>query len=363
MNNKSKLVVVLLGGLFGGLLIGYGIGAKKHTTAPAYVSLSGGGDEACSAGSPVAPAGALFELDGKNYTADDFSSTFKNRYFEAQNESYLKESGLVDEMALTLALAANKEIKVDLKDPPKMQELLPMPSVTDEEVTKFYNENKGRLPPNTKIDTIKGQIKKYLAQQGVGKTYIEELAKLKDKGRYRNFLIRPIAPEVSINTDGYPSIGPKDAKFVLVEASDYTCGHCKKMHPEVKEVLKKHGKKLKFVQMNFALQPHGLSGKLIIGAYCAQKQNKFWEYHNAAFDGEIETKNFNADGIAKVAKLDMKKFAVCIKDKKSDEIIHKTNDMLSGVGVHGTPSFFLNNKKLVLRGKTLDQAVTEAMGL
>ncbi|RLA64791.1 MAG: hypothetical protein DRQ88_10215 [Epsilonproteobacteria bacterium] len=365
MNTKSKLAGVLFAGLIGGLLIGYGVGSKKQTTAPGHVSLSGSTDGACSTGTIVAPEGALFEFAGKSYRVDDFSTLFKGRYFEAKNESYQKESGLIDELALVLALSLKKEIKVDLKDPPKMQELLPSPNVTDEEVTKFYNENKGRLPPGTKVETIKGQIKKYLANQGVGKIYIQELAKLKKEGKYRNFLVRPIAPEISINTDGQPSIGPNDAKITLIEASDYTCGHCKRMHSEVKEVLKKYGKKIKFVQMNFALQPHGLSGKLIVGAYCAQKQgvDKFWKYHNIAFEHEFETKDFNADSIAKLAKLDMKKFEVCKKDKTADDYIHQTNEQLSSVGVNGTPSFFLNNKKLVLRNKTLEQAVVEAMGL
>jgi protein-disulfide isomerase len=196
----------------------------------------------------------------------------------------------------------------------------------------------------------------------MGKTYIAELATLKKEGRYRNFLVRPIAPEVNINIEGYPFQGPKDAKFVLVEASDYTCGHCKTTHPEVKKVLEKHKGKIKFVQMNFALQPHGLSGKLVAGAWCAQKQGKFWDYHNLAFEHEFDTKDFNAEGIAKVAKLDMKKFKKCTEDKAADDFIHKTNDMLSAVGVNGTPSFFLNNKKLVLRAG-LEQAVNEAMGL
>jgi len=150
MNNKSKLVVVLLAGLLGGLLVGYGIGAKKHTTAPKHLSLSGSTDGSCSAGTAIAPEGALFELDGKVYSADDFSTLFKGRHFEVKNESYQKESGLIDEMALTLSMAAAKGIKVDLKDPPNLQELLPMPSVSDEEVAKFFEENKGRMPPGLK---------------------------------------------------------------------------------------------------------------------------------------------------------------------------------------------------------------------
>ena len=88
MKDKQKLVVVLFAGLIGGLLIGYGVGSKKPTTAPGHVSLSGSTDGACSAGIAVAPEGALFELNGKSYRAEDFSTLFKGRHFESKNESY-----------------------------------------------------------------------------------------------------------------------------------------------------------------------------------------------------------------------------------------------------------------------------------
>ena len=120
--------------------------------------------------------------------------------------------------------------------------------------------------------------------------------------------------------------------------------------------------------MNFSLDPNGLSGQLIKGAYCAQEEGEqaFWKYHNAAFEYQInpaKMEEFTPKKVASVAGLDMKKFEACLKSPKVEELLTKTNEILHANGVNSTPSFFLNNRKIVLQGKGLTKAIEEQIGL
>jgi protein-disulfide isomerase len=365
MKEAPKFIVILVFGLAAGFFIRPMITDQKKPGTSPSVSLSQGKDESCTLGGAESKEGLLFELENKGYTLSDFSDKFKQQYFKITDEAYHKKVALIDKMALTIWLAKSKGQAIDLKSPPELDRLLPPKEVSDAEINKFFKENKKRLPPNAKLETYKPQIKMFLAGQGLQKVYLEKLNKVKKEGKYKNALSKPIAPKVVINTEGYPYLGAKNAKFTLIEASDYTCGHCKNIHPEVKELIKKHGDKIKLVQMNFSLQPQGLSGKLILGAYCAQKQSidKFWSYHNLTFEKNFETKDYNPSHIAKLAKLDIKKFNACLNDKASKDFVMKTNEALISAGVNSTPSFFLNNKKVHLHGKNLQLAVEEAMKL
>ena len=125
---------------------------------------------------------------------------------------------------------------------------------------------------------------------------------------------------------------------------------------------------IKLVQMNFSLNPAGLSGQLIKGAYCAQEESleAFWKYHNAAFEYQGDPKKMeelSASKVAKVAGIDLKKFETCLKGQAASDSLNKTNALLQSKGVNSTPSFFFNNKKLVLQAKGLTKAIEEEMGL
>jgi protein-disulfide isomerase len=67
--------------------------------------------------------------------------------------------------------------------------------------------------------------------------------------------------------------------------------------------------------------------------------------------------------IDQVAGLDLKKFVSCLAGSKATELLNKTNETLHSNGVSSTPSFFLNNKKVVLEGKGLIKAIEEKINL
>lgn len=358
----KKSFLIASGGIIFGLFVGYFLGGNLNKKSETPVSLTGA---AGSCGATESSVG-LFELDGKVYDENSIPSGLKNNLFELKNESYNRQKGVIDEYALTIYLAGKKNIKIDTEHMPRIDQILPEVKVSDSELKEFFNKNKDRLPPNTKMETIKAQLEQYLKSQKMGQMFMAEMDKLNKEGKYKSLLLPPPAPIVNLDTTGYPTKGSKDSKFVLIEASDYTCGHCKNVHPEVKELMRKHGDKIKFVQMNFALDPAGLSGQLIKGAFCAQEESEdaFWKYHNAAFEFQVKPlEELNAKKVATIAGLDLRKFESCLNGQRATELLNKTNELLHSNGVNSTPSFFLNNKKVVMNGKGLTKAVEEQIGL
>lgn len=358
----KKSFLIASGGIILGLLVGYLVGTNLNKKSEPSASLSATSGSCGTA----EPSVALFELDGKVYDENSIPSGLKNNLFELKNESYTRQKGAIDEYALAIYLAGKKNIKVDPNQMPRIDQLIPEVKVSDSELKDFFNKNKDRLPPNTKLETIKSQLEQYIKSQKMAQVFMAEMDKLNKDGKYKTLLVPPAAPVVNLDTTGYPTKGSKDSKIVLIEASDYTCGHCKNVHPEVKELLRKYGAKIKFVQMNFSLNPTGLSGQLIKGAYCAQEEGDeaFWKYHNAAFEYQAKPmEEISPKRIATIAGLDLKKFDNCLSGPKSGEFLSKTNGVLQANGVNSTPSFFLNNKKILLSGKGLTKIIEEQIGL
>ena len=366
MSSNGKVIGLLVGGMgLGGVIGAAGMNAFKNKVA-AKTAASG----TCSIEGASNASAALFELDGKSYGREDLPSDVKDTLFQIQNQSFESTANFAKEVALRMALSLDSGAKVDPSSLPQLKNLLKNEKVSDEELKKFYGANKQSIPPGTSFEQIKPQLQQFLVAQKVGEIARTRVAELQEKGRLKLLLTPPVAPVVALNVASYPSKGASDSRVTLVEVSDYLCPHCRQIKPEVEEALKEYGSKIKFVQVNFALRPQGLSGTLARGGYCAQQQgmDAFWKYHDKAFAVPLEAaqavspdanKEFQATATtaAKDAGLDVAAFEKCVDSDAAKKAIETANTSMNAVGVSGTPTFFLNNRKLTLGTVTLAQAV------
>src|SRR6185503_11819576 len=143
---------------------------------------------------------------------------------------------------------------------------------TDAEMKAVFEQNKSRLPPDTSFEKIKPDIERYLKNQKLGEALRAKNEELKAKNRVAILMPMPVAPKVDLNVAGLPVKGPATSQNTLVEVADYVCPHCQATQPEVEQLVKDLGDKMKFVPVNFSLRPDGLSGTLARGAYCARQQ-------------------------------------------------------------------------------------------
>jgi protein-disulfide isomerase len=129
--------------------------------------------------------------------------------------------------------------------------------------------------------------------------------------------------------------------------------------PVLEQVLEKYPNEVKLVFKNFPLRNHKLAMPAAIAALAAEKQGKFWEFHDLLF------KNFNrlnaqkVKEIAQQLNLDMEKFDKDQQDPQIRAMINRDVSEGNRVGVRGTPTVFINGRLLRNRSMTGFQDLIE----
>lgn len=359
--NSGLLATLLVGGLAIGGTGGYILGVNQgKTKAISQIVPTNATDTSKE---------ALAYIGGTTYTKADLPSSEQSKLYSIEHETFHQKENFVKELAMRIALVKQKGDKVDLQTLPPLESLLEKPTPSDEELKAFFEENKNRLPPNTEFEQIKPQLAQFLTNKKMGDVFNQKWESLIAAGTVKMLLAQPIAPIVSIPIEKFPYKGNAGAENVLVEISDYLCPHCQSVHPQVKEVMTTMGEKVKLVQINFSLRPDNLSGSLAEGAFCAQKQSSeaFWKYHDQAFEGKWGSMNDARDNdkaleVAKAAGIDEKQFTECMSGDEAKAFVKEAADIAGKIGVTGTPSFFLNNRRLNLdHGQSLADLIKKEL--
>jgi protein-disulfide isomerase len=154
---------------------------------------------------------------------------------------------------------------------------------------------------------------------------------------------------INVSVDDDPSIGSEDAKVVIVEFSDYTCPYCAKFANEVEDkLLENYGDKIRFVYRDFPV--HGdIAYKGAEAANCAGEQGKYWEFHRILYQNQREWMS-NTSMLYSYAEqlgLNVTAFKACLDSGKYKSEVDKDLQDGRSYGVTGTPTFFINGKKVV----------------
>src|SRR5579885_1632463 len=153
-------------------------------------------------------------------------------------------------------------------------------------------------------------------------------------------------PPVKLTIDGAPSKGPADAKVTIIEFSDFQCPYCAKAVGEVNQVLAKYPKDVRFVFKQFPLDNHSQAALAAEAALAAQAQGKFWEMHDKMY---ANFRSINRDRIlawAKEVGIDLDRFEADLKSHKYAPRVASEVKQGDAAGVEGTPTFFINGKRL-----------------
>jgi protein-disulfide isomerase len=149
--------------------------------------------------------------------------------------------------------------------------------------------------------------------------------------------------------DGAPVRGSIDAPVTIVEASDFECPFCKRAVPTMKRIAETYGDKVRFAFLHspLAMHPNAIPAALLAEEARAQGGDaKFW----AAHDKLLELSALDRASLERAAldlRLDVVKVKAALDEKAHLERIQKDRGFLMGLGARGTPTFFVNGRKIV----------------
>jgi len=151
---------------------------------------------------------------------------------------------------------------------------------------------------------------------------------------------------VPISITGDPVRGPADAKITIVEFSDFQCPFCAKAVGEVDEILKKYPKNVRLIFKQYPLDTHSQAELAAEAALSAQAQGKFWEMHDKMY---ANFRLINRQRIflwATQVGLDVTKLRADLDSHKYAKRVALESKQGDDAGVEGTPTFFINGKRL-----------------
>jgi|TARA_Y100000310_G_scaffold14096_2_gene14326 protein-disulfide isomerase len=181
----------------------------------------------------------------------------------------------------------------------------------------------------------------------------------------------PIDMDVFLdNPNLYPSIGPNDAKNVVVELSDFQCSHCGiasgipswtedystaphyNSAGSAKQAAKNGEIRFIYVPLAFLGQESVYAAQSVL---CANQQGKFWEMHDAIFEASTTPQGndgkyskANLKGIASgINGLDTNEFNNCLDSDETVSDVQRATANVQSMGIQiGTPKFFVNGEKV-----------------
>jgi protein-disulfide isomerase len=119
--------------------------------------------------------------------------------------------------------------------------------------------------------------------------------------------------------------------------------------PLLEQVLEKNPKTVKIVFKNFPLRSHRFAGTAALAALAADRQGKFWEFHDELFKNHNQLNEEKIQQIAAELKLNKAQFEKDRRDPLLLEIVkHDINQGLEA-GVNSVPAVFVNGRRLTQR--------------
>jgi protein-disulfide isomerase len=170
-----------------------------------------------------------------------------------------------------------------------------------------------------------------------------------------------------IDLSGSPSKGPEDAPVKIAVFTDFQCPYCAKLAEMIDQVVEKYPETVRVVFKNYPIRSHQYAEKAALAALAADRQGKFWEFHDLLF---ADYRNLDDEKVREYARelnLDMEKFESDWSDPRLSAQIQTDTRQGSQAGVRGTPTVFINGRRLKDRSlegfsKMIDEALKEAHG-
>lgn len=310
------------------------------------------------------PQTVLATVGQHKVTLASLNERLKPRIFESRRQTYETEEAALQKAISALLLngeAKRKSLKPEDITRAEIADKTHEP--TEEEIKQYFQTYSWQFTDLPSARTkIVSQLKKQ--QQAQLENALNE--RLRADASIRILIAPPERPVQDIGMSVSPARGSASAPVTVVEFGDFQCYACGQMHPIVEQALQSYGNKVRYVFRQYPLSMHVKARMAAEASLAAHAQGRFWEYYNLLF------KNQNALDVPSLKKyaieagldgprfnraLDERQFAAGVRRDLREGEIH-------GVDIVGTPTYFINGKRLPISSYSLDgikKAIDEAL--
>jgi protein-disulfide isomerase len=302
-------------------------------------------------------ARVLATIKDEKITAGDVEESLLPLIFDVQEQVYkIRRDEL--ELSINDTLLAQEAQKRQITINALLDaEVKPKP-ITDQQTQAFYDQNKDRVSGD--FTQTKDAIRQYLEQIEVRQAERAFVEKLRATATIQTFLVAPESPVFSISTTDQPSLGKADAPVTIVAFTDYQCPSCAAMHPELERLVKEYGDKVRLVTRDFPLSQHTEAFKAAEAAEAARDQGKYWEYIQILLRNQSALTVDKLKGYASDLALDRTKFDSALDSGKFAESVQRDIEDGMKLGINGTPTIFINGRRVSAKGYDELKAVVDA---
>ena len=156
--------------------------------------------------------------------------------------------------------------------------------------------------------------------------------------------------------NGSPIFGDPNAPVTILEWGDYQCTFCFRFHESSLNIIQQEYIETGMAKMVFKDFPLNGPDSLLAAeaAYCAEDQEKYWEYHNQLYTnwagertGWITRESLNQ--FAKDSSLNIEKFNSCLDEQKYRQRVLDLERFGKEIGIDATPSFLIFNDEKIIK--------------
>ncbi|MEP7103072.1 MAG: thioredoxin domain-containing protein [Burkholderiales bacterium] len=140
------------------------------------------------------------------------------------------------------------------------------------------------------------------------------------------------------------STGGAHARVHLLEYGDYESASCSEAEQETRHLIEVFGHRLRFTYRHFPLAEHLRAEATAEAAEAAAAQDRFWPMHHLLFAHWQDLERDALTQCAEQAGLDMPPFTAAMDEHAYRERVQEHWRSGELIGLHGSPSFFLNGK-------------------
>lgn len=142
-----------------------------------------------------------------------------------------------------------------------------------------------------------------------------------------------------------PSKGPATAPVTLAVFGDFQCAACKELAATLDALMRSFPDDVRVVWKDMPNEEaHPVATKAAVAAHCADRQGKFWEFHDALFERQAYLSEAEIDAAALATGLDLDAFSRCAKTNDTLSIVRRDFEEGRALRVLGTPTTFVGDE-------------------